>query len=418
MSGNISKIIAREVLDSRGNPTVEAVVSVGNSRFSAIVPSGASTGIHEALELRDGGKRFNGKGVLKAVRNVNSVISGKLRGIDCRKQSDIDSLMIELDGTANKTKLGANAILAVSLAAARAGAAFSGLPLFKHVGKLFRNKEFSLPLPFFNIINGGRHAGTRLRFQEFMIVPVKAKSFRDAVMMASETYHVLGEMIAKSYGKAAVNVGDEGGFAPPIDSAESALNLLESCVESLGYKGKIRFAMDSAASEFYADGIYDIGSARLDPGELLDYYVDSLIKPYNILSLEDAFEQDDFETFAELKKRSGIQVVGDDLLVTNTSRIRTAIEKGSCNCLLLKVNQIGSLTESLAAAGLARKSRWKVMVSHRSGESEDSFIADLAVGIGCGQIKSGAPCRGERTAKYNQLLRLEDDFKIRLARFE
>ncbi len=412
---SISKVYAREVLDSRGNPTVEVVLSAGKISASAIVPSGASTGKHEAVELRDGGKRFLGKGVSKAVSNVNDVLSKKVRGIDCRKQEKIDNLMISADASSNKSKLGANAILGISLAAARAGAIASKKPLHEHIGELSGNKKFIIPVPFCNVINGGKHAGSSLKFQEFMLVPIRFSSFKDAIAGVSEAYHCLKEIISAAYGKSSVNVGDEGGFAPNLSNAEQALMLLENAVEKAGYKGRIGFAMDVAASEFYNSGYYDAGKVyRSD--ELLDYYL-RLVKSYKIVSIEDPFEQDDFESFAELRKKSKIQVVGDDLLVTNIGRINIAVEKKSCNCLLLKVNQIGTLTESIAAANLAFKNTWKVMVSHRSGETEDSFISDLSVGLGCGQIKSGAPARGERTAKYNQLIRLEEQFRLKFSRW-
>lgn len=414
----ISKVIAREVLDSRGNPTVECVAVTGGHCSSAIVPSGASTGRHEALELRDGGKRFGGKGVSKAVDNINRLISKKIVGMDCTGQQAIDDALVRLDGTDNKARLGANAILAVSLAVARSGAAALKMPLHRHIGRMANNKKFLLPLPFSNVINGGKHAGGDLKFQEFMIVPVGSKSFQQALQMVAETYHALKGIIEKQYGKSAVNVGDEGGFAPNLQTADQALQLLESAISAAGYKGKVRIAMDAAASEFYEKGKYNIGGGRLlSSGELVDYYIGSIIRAYKILSLEDAFDQDDFESFAELTRKSKIQIVGDDLLVTNTARIRTAIEKKACNCLLLKVNQIGTLTESLAAAASATAAKWNVMVSHRSGETEDSFISDLSVGLGCGQIKSGAPARSERVAKYNQLLRLEQDFGLKIARF-
>ncbi len=408
---NISKVRAREVLDSRGNPTVEVVLTAGKISASAIVPSGASTGKHEAVELRDGGKRFLGKGVSKAVDNVNKIIARKLKGIDCRKQEKIDEIMISLDGTENKSSLGANAILGVSLASARAGAIASKKTLYKHIGELSGNKKFIIPVPFCNVINGGKHAGSNLKFQEFMLVPSGFKSFREAIAGVSETYHCLKEIISAAYGKSSVNVGDEGGFAPNLGNPEQALVLMENAVEKAGYKGKIKFAMDVAASEFFKEGYYDAGKIYR-PGELLDYYL-GLVKKYNIISIEDPFDQDDFDGFAELRKKSGIQIVGDDLLVTNIHRIKTAVDKKACNCLLLKVNQIGTLTEAIAAANLSFKNKWKVMVSHRSGETEDSFIADLAVGLGCGQIKCGAPARGERTAKFNQIIRLEDEFKIK-----
>ncbi|MBI2574894.1 phosphopyruvate hydratase [Candidatus Woesearchaeota archaeon] len=411
----VSKVIAREVLDSRGNPTVEAVIVAGGVCVSAIVPSGASTGRHEAVELRDGGKRFLGKGVKKAVSNVNSVIAKKVAGMDCRQQADIDNAMMRLDSTLNKSQLGANAILPVSMAAARAAAATTSTPLYRIIGGMSGNKKFSIPVPFCNVINGGKHAGTSLRMQEFMIVPVKFRTFKEAITAVSETYHALKGIIGKVYGKSSANVGDEGGFAPDLNNAEQALILLEKAVEQAGYKGSIRFAIDAAASEFYNGSHYDAG--RLYRAEeLVDYYLD-LIRSHKIVSLEDPFEQEDFDSFAELRRKAKIQIVGDDLLCTNIGRIKTAIAKKSCNCLLLKVNQIGTLTEAIAAANLAYKNRWKVMVSNRSGETEDSFIADLAVGLGCGQIKSGAPARGERTAKYNQLIRLEEDFGLRMAGF-
>lgn len=410
----ISKVIAREVLDSRGNPTVEAVIVAGGICVSAIVPSGASTGKHEAVELRDGGRRFLGKGVKKAVSNVNSIIAKKVVGMDCRQQKEIDNAMIEIDGTQNKARLGANAILAVSMATARAAAAATNTPLHRIIGGLSNNEKFLLPVPFCNVINGGKHAGTSLRIQEFMIVPVKFRTFMDAMAAVSETYHALKGIIEKVYGKGAANVGDEGGFAPDLHSAEQALILLEKAVEQAGYKEKVRFAIDAAASEFYSGRYYDVGRIYSREG-LIDYYLD-LIKSHRIISLEDPLEQEDFEGFAELRKKARIQIVGDDLLCTNSERIKTAIAKKSCNCLLLKLNQIGTLTEAIAAAKLAYKNKWRVMVSHRSGETEDSFIADLAVGLGCGQIKAGAPARGERTAKYNRLIRIEQDFGLKMAR--
>ncbi len=420
MSGfRISKLIAREVLDSRGNPAVEVGIVVGKGKnpvcSSAMVPSGASTGKHEALELRDGGKRYLGKGVLKAVSNVNRIIARKVIGLDCRKQNYIDKVMCDLDGSKDKSRLGANAILGVSLASARASAVASNKPLFQVVGGLAKNKKFTIPVPFCNIINGGMHAGTNLRIQEFMVVPVGARSFRDAVQMVSETYHVLKGIIARVYGRAAVNVGDEGGFAPPLNNADQALTLMEKAVEQAGYKDKVKFAIDAAASEFFDGSYYDVGKIYL-PGDMVDYY-QNLIRSYKLISIEDPFDQEDFAGFAEMTKKSGIQIVGDDLLVTNVDRIRTAISRKSCNGLLLKVNQIGTLSEAISAANLAMDSKWKVMVSHRSGETEDSFIADLAVGLGCGQIKCGAPARAERTAKYNQLIRIEEDFGLKLAKW-
>ena len=402
----ITKIKAREILDSRGNPTVEVDVYVGSKLFRAAVPSGASTGKHEAVELRDKQKRFLGKGVLKAVNNVNKIIAPKLKGKNPKSQEEIDKLMIALDGTSNKSKLGANAILGVSLAVARAGA--DGKPLYKYLVKLSKTKP-RLPRAFFNVINGGKHAGNQLAIQEFMISP-KMKTFKENLRVGSEIYHTLKSVILKKYGKDAINVGDEGGFAPPLKNAKEALDILTRAVTKAGYKGKVDIAVDAAASEFYKKGKYEIDNKKLTPKQLLNYYL-KLIKKYHIISLEDPFQEEDFTSFAELTKKSKIQIVGDDLLVTNQKRIETAIKNKSCNCLLLKVNQIGTITEAINAAKLAFKNNWKVMVSHRSGETEDTFIADLVAALGCGQIKSGAPCRSERTAKYNQLLRIEEEFK-------
>ena len=403
----ITKIKAREILDSRGNPTVEVDVYVGSKLFRAAVPSGASTGKHEAVELRDKQKRFLGKGVLKAVNNVNKIIAPNLKGKNPKSQEEIDKLMIALDGTSNKSKLGANAILGVSLAVARAGA--DGKPLYDYLHKTYNIKnKLKLPRAFFNVINGGEHAGNQLAIQEFMISP-KMKTFKENLRVGSEIYHTLKSVILKKYGKDAINVGDEGGFAPPLKNAKEALDILTRAVTKAGYKGKVDIAVDAAASEFYKKGKYEIDNKKLTPKQLLNYYL-KLIKKYHIISLEDPFQEEDFTSFAELTKKSKIQIVGDDLLVTNQKRIETAIKNKSCNCLLLKVNQIGTITEAINAAKLAFKNNWKVMVSHRSGETEDTFIADLVAALGCGQIKSGAPCRSERTAKYNQLLRIEEEF--------
>ncbi|MBU0456590.1 MAG: phosphopyruvate hydratase [Nanoarchaeota archaeon] len=402
----ITKIKAREILDSRGNPTIEVEVHTDNVHQTAAVPSGASTGIHEALELRDKTKRYLGKGVQKAARNVNKKIAPLLQNLDCSRQREIDSLMIEKDRTENKSRLGANAILGVSLACARAAAEEGNKFLFEYINILSATgKEMVMPRPFFNVINGGKHAGNNLAFQEFMISP-KANSFKEALRMGSEVYHILKEVIEKKYGKEATNVGDEGGFAPPVKKAEEALELLKAAIKKAGYTKNIEIAIDCAASEFYKNGHYYLHS-KMNKETLLTYYL-HLIKKYPIISIEDPFEQEDFLSFAELKNRSKIQIVGDDLTVTNIERIEEAVKENSCNCLLLKVNQIGTLTEALDAVKLAYENGWKVMVSHRSGETEDTFIADLTVGIGCGMIKAGAPCRGERTAKYNQLLRIEE----------
>ena len=398
----ITKIKARQVLDSRGEPTVEAEVHTNVSVGIASVPSGASKGIYEALELRDNNKKYLGRGVLKAVDNVNKIISKKLIGMDCRKQKEIDRLMLDLDGTKDKSRLGANAILAVSLAVVKASAKNS---LYKRLGKLTGNK-FVMPIPFCNVINGGKHSEGNLKIQEFMIAPM-AKSFSEAIRMNTETYHILKEIIKKKYGRAAANVGDEGGFAPQIDDAKTALNLLVKAIEEAGYNKKIKIAIDFAASEYYNKGIYSL--KRQYSSEMLANYYLELVKKYPIISFEDPFSQDDFDAFQKITSKSKIQIIGDDLLATNKERIKIAIENKLCNALLLKVNQIGTLTEAIEAAQLAMKNNWKVMVSHRSGETEDTFIADLAVALGCGQIKAGAPCRGERTAKYNRLLRIEEE---------
>lgn len=419
MANNIVKIHAREILDSRGNPTVEVDLTTAKGVFRAAVPSGASTGIYEALELRDKDpKRYLGKGVLTAVENVNSKIAPCLisKGLDVTKQEAIDKCMLELDGTPNKGQLGANAILAVSLAACKAGAAHKGVPLYKHVADLAGKKECILPVPAFNVINGGSHAGNKLAMQEFMILPTGASSFREAMRMGCEIYHTLKGVIKEKYGIDATNVGDEGGFAPNIQDNKEGLDLLKISIEKAGYTGKIEIGMDVAASEFHKDKNYDLdfktknndGSKVISSKALCELY-QSFIAEYPVVSIEDPFDQDHWEAWSDLTGAVSIQIVGDDLTVTNPTRIRTAIDKKACNCLLLKVNQIGSVTESIEACTLAQKNGWGVMVSHRSGETEDAFIADLVVGLCAGQIKTGAPCRSERLAKYNQLLRIEEE---------
>ncbi len=409
MSFKIKKVVAREILDSRGNPTVECDVVTSGGCSRASVPSGASTGKFEAVEIRDGGRRYTGMGVKTAVRSINSIIAKKITGMDCLSQGEIDAKMIEIDGTPNKALLGANATLAVSLAAARAAAVSLRKPLYRYLTTLTENRKLILPVPFSNVINGGRHAEGSLKIQEFMLAPLKFRTFSEAIAAVAETYQQLRKIIAAKYGKQSTRVGDEGGFAPNFSTADEALELLEYAVAVTGYGKKIAFAIDAAASEFYngKKNAYELEKGY-SGSELVDYYL-HLTKSHNIISLEDPFHEEDFESFAELTAKSKIQIVGDDLLVTNTKRIMTAIEKKSCNCLLLKVNQIGTLTEAIAAANIAKKSGWKVMVSHRSGETEDAFISDLAVALGCGQIKTGAPARGERTAKYNQLLRIEEE---------
>ena len=403
----ITKITARQILDSRGHPTIEAIVFTDKSIGIASVPSGASTGTHEAVELRDNQKEYQGKSVHKAIQNIITIIAPKLIGQDCAQQEQIDKLMCKLDGTKNKNKLGANATLAVSLACARAAANSLQIPLYEYLQN-FTKQNHQVPKAFFNIINGGKHAGTKLVFQEFMIVP-QTNSFFKNLQIASEIYHTLKIIIKEKYGPSAINVGDEGGFAPPLTSAEQALDLLTEAIKKAGYNKQVALAMDCAASEFYNKGNYYLPQ-KTTPEKLINYYL-KLIKKYNIISIEDPFHEEDFTSFSKLKQKTNIQIVADDLTTTNPERIKLAIKYNSANCLLLKVNQIGTLTEALEAASLAKKNGWKIMVSHRSGETEDTFIADLAVALACGQIKSGAPCRGERTAKYNQLLRIEELLK-------
>ena len=409
MKFQIRDIRAREVLDSRGNPTIEAEVKTEKGISRAMVPSGASTGIHEALELRDKDNRYLGKGVRKAVGNVNKIIAKKLIGLDCRDQRDIDRLMIELDGTENKSNLGANAILAVSMAVTRASALEQDIPLYGRIAELADNKRIALPVPSMNVINGGRHAGNKLDIQEYMILPLGAKNFTEGVRFCAEVYHNLKSIIKEKYGKNAINVGDEGGFAPPLDRAEEPLNLILEAVEESGYQDEIKLGIDAAASEFYKDNSYFFEGKNLSGEELGDFYSD-LLRSYPIVSCEDLFAQDDWDSWIEFtKKYNKIQIVGDDLLVTNVKRIKRAVELNACNALLLKINQIGTISESIDAAKFSIKNGWNVMVSHRSGETEDSFIADLTVGLGNGQIKSGAPCRSERNSKYNQLIRIEEE---------
>ncbi|KAJ2493346.1 phosphopyruvate hydratase [Coemansia sp. RSA 2050] len=418
----ITRIHARQIFDSRGNPTIEVDLITDKGLFRAAVPSGASTGVHEALELRDGGSNYMGKGVQKAVDNVNNTIAPALidANISVEDQTAIDQFMLDLDGTPNKSKLGANAILGVSLAAAKAGAAQKGVPLYQHFRDLSgrSNDKFVLPVPAFNVINGGSHAGNKLAMQEFMILPTGASSFTEAMRMGSEVYHHLKNVIKTKYGQDATNVGDEGGFAPNIQSNEEGLELLTEAIAKAGYTGKISIGMDVAASEFYKDGKYDLDFKSADSDadkylstqELSDVYT-SFAEKFPVVSIEDPFDQDDWEAYTHLQSTLGqkIQIVGDDLLVTNPARIQTGVDKSACNALLLKVNQIGTVTESIKAANLSFEAGWGVMVSHRSGETEDSTIADLVVGLGTGQIKTGAPCRSERLSKYNQILRIEEE---------
>ncbi|MGC9520547.1 MAG: phosphopyruvate hydratase [Anaerolineae bacterium] len=407
----IEDIIAREILDSRGNPTIEVeVMVVDGSVGRAAVPSGASTGVHEALELRDGDEgRYNGKGVLKAVDNVNETIAEELIGWDVTDQKGIDELMLALDGTPNKAQLGANAILGVSLAAAKAAAAYVGLPLYRYIGGTFAHL---LPVPMMNILNGGKHAVDGPDLQEFMVMPVGAPTFAEALRWGAETYHALKAVLkAKGY---SVGVGDEGGFAPSLETNEMAIEVILEAIQKAGYEPgeDIWIAMDPAASEIYRDGKYHLEREGrvLSSEEMVEFYAD-WVEKYPIISIEDGLDEDDWDGFKLQVERMGdrVQIVGDDLLVTNTERIARAIDEKAANSVLIKLNQIGTLTETTAAVRMAHKHGWTAVTSHRSGETEDATIADLAVALNTGQIKTGAPARSDRVAKYNQLLRIEED---------
>ncbi|MCS7199301.1 MAG: phosphopyruvate hydratase [Caldimicrobium sp.] len=406
----IDRIRAREILDSRGNPTVEVEVFLESGFHGrACVPSGASTGKHEALELRDGDKkRFLGKGVQKAVFHVNEIIAPQLEGLESTRQAEIDALLCELDNTENKSRLGANAILGVSMAIARATAEELGIPLFQYLGG---QRARVLPVPFMNVINGGAHADNPLDIQEFMIVPWGAESFSEALRMGVETYHTLKALLKEKGLSTAI--GDEGGFAPFIGSPEEALDYLMLAIERAGYTpGKdIALALDVAASELYKEGLYHFAGMgkKFTREELLEYY-ENLVNNFPIISIEDPYSEEDSEGFRLITSQLGdrIQIVGDDLLVTNPKRIRWAIKEELCNAVLVKLNQIGTVTETVTAVELALRNNWGAMISHRSGETEDAFIADLAVALNAGQIKTGAPARSERTAKFNQLLRIEE----------
>ncbi|ADH61951.1 phosphopyruvate hydratase [Allomeiothermus silvanus] len=409
----IVELKAREVLDSRGNPTVEAEVTLeGGARGSAMVPSGASTGAHEALELRDGGPRYAGKGVLRAVAAVNERIAPELIGYDALDQAGVDRAMLQLDGTPNKANLGANAILAVSLATARAAANALGLPLYRYLGGV---QGLTLPVPLMNVINGGKHADNNVDFQEFMLVPAGATSFREALRMGVETFHALkGVLKGRGYN---TNVGDEGGFAPDLKSNVEAVEVLLQAIEKAGYKPgqEISLALDPASTEFYKDGKYRLEAENktLSSEEMVAYW-ESWVGQYPIVSIEDGLAEDDWEAWKMLTERVGhkIQLVGDDLFVTNPARLAEGIEKGVGNAILVKVNQIGTLSETLEAIALAQRSGYNAVISHRSGETEDTFIADLAVAVNAGQIKTGSASRSDRLAKYNQLLRIEDELGV------
>jgi len=401
---------AREILDSRGNPTVEAEIMTQSALGKASVPSGASTGSHEALELRDGDpKRFLGKGVSRAVANVNKIIGPRLVGIDCQNQREIDELMIGLDGTSNKRNLGANAILAVSMAAARAAANSNSLGLF---AQLRKSKTYTLPVPMMNVINGGEHAGNELAVQEFQVEPVGASSCREAIRMGTEVYQSLKLVLSAEYGRNAINVGDEGGFAPPLGRTRDALVSLQKAIRRAGYDEEdIRLGIDAAASTFYEAKakMYTIDGLPMAANELEDYYT-TLRDEYGLLTIEDPFAEDSFDSFASLTKRLGknTRIIGDDLYVTNVLRIRKGIKMKATNSVLIKLNQIGTVSETEDAMDLAGRAGWDIIVSHRSGETDDPFIAHLATAFGSAFIKTGAPARGERIAKYNEMLRIEE----------
>lgn len=407
----INDVIAREVLDSRGNPTVEVEVFLVDGAFGrAIVPSGASTGAYEAVELRDGDKtRYLGKGVEQAVRNVEEIIAPELIGLDATDQMAIDQIMIDLDGTPNKGKLGANAILAVSLAVARAAANSLGLPLYRYIGG---TNSHQLPVPMMNILNGGEHADNNVDIQEFMVMPIGAASFKEALRMGAEVFHNLRAVLqARGLNTA---VGDEGGFAPNLQSNEETIQVIIEAIEKAGYKPgeDVVIALDVAATELFEDGKYNLaGEGRsLDTDEMIAYYSE-LVDKYPIISIEDALSEDEWDGWKKLTDALGdkVQLVGDDLFVTNTERLKVGIEKGIANSILIKVNQIGTLTETLNAIEMAKRAGYTAVISHRSGESEDTTIADLAVATNAGQIKTGAPSRTDRVAKYNQLLRVEEE---------
>ena len=408
----IKSIKAREILDSRGNPTVEVDVELADGAFGrAAVPSGASTGAFEAVELRDGGERYLGKGVLSAISNVQKEIAPKLIGADPFAQRTIDKLMIDLDGSANKSKLGANAILGVSLAIARAASTSKKIPLYRYLGG---ESADLLPVPMMNILNGGAHADTNVDIQEFMIAPIGAKNFKEALRWGAEVYHALKSVLKKR--GLATSIGDEGGFAPNLDSNRAALDLIVEAINKAGFKlgSEIALAMDVAATEFYKNGHYEFGGSKLTAAEMIAYYKD-LVDSYPLVSIEDPLAEDDWDGWRAITEVLGerVQLVGDDLFVTNPERLSRGIAAKTANALLVKVNQIGSLTETLDAVAMADKAGYRSMMSHRSGETEDTTIADLAVATSAGQIKTGAPARSERVAKYNQLLRIEEELGAR-----
>ena len=405
---DIMHIFAREILDSRGNPTVEVEALLADgSHGRAAVPSGASTGEHEAHELRDGDERYAGKGVLKAVGNVNETIADELAGLEADDQRIVDSLMLELDGSDNKKNLGANAILGVSMAVAKAAADSASLPLYRYIGG---PNAHVLPVPMMNILNGGAHADSGVDVQEFMIAPIGAETFTEALRMGTEVYHALKSVLKSK--NLSTGLGDEGGFAPSVGSTKEALDLIVEAIEKAGYTAgeDVALALDVASSEFFNDGAYNFEGGRHTPEEMIQVYAD-LVEQYPIVSIEDPLDQNDWDGYVALTQQLGdkVQLVGDDFFVTNPARLAEGIEKGAANALLVKVNQIGTLTETFDAVELAHRNGYRTMMSHRSGETEDTTIADLAVALSCGQIKTGAPARSERVAKYNRLLRIEEE---------
>lgn len=417
----IQDVKARQLFDSRGNPTVEVEVETDDGKYRAMVPSGASTGAHEAHELRDNDPlKFSGKGVLKAINNVNNELAVAIIGMDPTDQEGIDQALMDVDGSDDnlKGRLGANAILGVSMAVARAGAAKKGIPLYMHINNLAGNPTLMLPVPCFNVLNGGSHAGNRLAIQEIMIMPTGADSFTEAMRIGVEIYHQLKQVIIKQCGKAATGVGDEGGFAPDVEDVETALEMVKTAVKEAGHEDLVQIALDIAASEFYDKktdkynlNFKEDGNPKWKTAAELLHLYKTYAANYQVMSIEDPFDQDDFASFENMTGELDelIQIVGDDLLATNINRIERAIETNACNALLLKLNQIGTVTEAITANNECRNSGLGVMVSHRSGETEDPFIAALCVGLGTGQVKAGAPCRSERLAKYNELLRIEED---------
>ena len=406
MSGTaITEIKGRQVLDSRGNPTVEVDVLLESGGFGrAIVPSGSSTGVHEAVELRDGGQAFGGKGVGKAVGNVNGEIAAAVKGVDARDQAGLDHKLIDLDGTPNKGRLGANAILGVSLAAAKAVAATDDKPLWLHLGGADASV---LPVPMMNVINGGVHAANSIDLQEFMVVPVGAKTFAEALQIGAEVYHALKKVLGAR--GLSTGVGDEGGFAPNLESSEAAIEAILAAAEQAGHRANIAIALDPAASEIFKDGVYRFEGREKTSAELPEFWAE-LVERYPIISLEDGAAEDDWESWEAQTRLLGdrLQLIGDDIFVTNPERLQQGIDRGVANSILVKVNQIGTLTETIEAVRLAQANGYTAVISHRSGETEDSTIADLAVALGTGQIKTGAPARSDRVAKYNQLLRIEE----------